>query len=128
MSTKDTVLITGASTGIGAVYAERFAKRGHNLVLVARDFQRLETLAACLRDDADELPLVVYNRHSPHLPLGHERDRPIQIGSHYHFFEANAALQFDRAATLGFRLSIAAGTGPFDVSWRNIRIRELGKK
>ncbi len=45
MSTKDTVLITGASTGIGAVYAERFAKRGHNLVLVARDFQRLENLA-----------------------------------------------------------------------------------
>lgn len=45
MSTKDTVLITGASTGIGAVYADRFAKRGHNLILVARDFQRLETLA-----------------------------------------------------------------------------------
>ena len=44
-TTKDTVLITGASTGIGAVYAERFAKRGHNLVLVARDFQRLEALA-----------------------------------------------------------------------------------
>ena len=48
MSTKDTVLITGASTGIGAVYADRFAKRGHNLVLVARDFQRLETLASRL--------------------------------------------------------------------------------
>jgi len=45
MSTKDTVLITGASTGIGAVYADRFARRGHNLVLVARDFQRLEALA-----------------------------------------------------------------------------------
>lgn len=45
MSTKDAVLITGASTGIGAVYADRFAKRGHNLILVARDFQRLETLA-----------------------------------------------------------------------------------
>jgi short-subunit dehydrogenase len=42
---KDTVLITGASTGIGAVYAERFAKRGHNVVLVARDFERLEVLA-----------------------------------------------------------------------------------
>ncbi|RYD99336.1 MAG: SDR family oxidoreductase [Sphingomonadales bacterium] len=45
MSTKDTVLITGASTGIGAVYADRFARRGHNLILVARDFARLETLA-----------------------------------------------------------------------------------
>jgi short-subunit dehydrogenase len=48
VSTKDTVLITGASTGIGAVYADRFAKRGHNLILVARDFQRLETLAGRL--------------------------------------------------------------------------------
>jgi urease subunit beta len=37
-------------------------------------------------------------------------DRPIQVGSHYHFFEANPALQFDRAATRGFRLNIAAGT------------------
>lgn len=48
MSTKDTVLITGASTGIGAVYADRFARRGHNLILVARDFHRLETLAGRL--------------------------------------------------------------------------------
>ena len=37
-------------------------------------------------------------------------DRPIQVGSHYHFFETNAALVFDRQATLGFRLNIAAGT------------------
>jgi short-subunit dehydrogenase len=52
MSTSvSTVLITGASTGIGAVYADRFARRGHNLVLVARDQARLETLAANLRKE-----------------------------------------------------------------------------
>ena len=37
-------------------------------------------------------------------------DRPIQVGSHYHFFETNTALQFDREPTRGFRLNIAAGT------------------
>jgi len=37
-------------------------------------------------------------------------DRPIQVGSHYHFFETNAALQFDRKKAYGCRLNIAAGT------------------
>ena len=37
-------------------------------------------------------------------------DRPIQVGSHYHFFETNRALRFERAPTKGFRLNIAAGT------------------
>lgn len=37
-------------------------------------------------------------------------DRPIQIGSHYHFFETNEALSFDRQAAYGFRLNIASGT------------------
>lgn len=37
-------------------------------------------------------------------------DRPIQVGSHYHFFEANRALAFDRAASYGMRLNIPAGT------------------
>ena len=37
-------------------------------------------------------------------------DRPIQIGSHYHFYEANEGLIFDREKTLGFRLNIASGT------------------
>lgn len=52
MSTLPTVLITGASSGIGATYAERFARRGHDLALVARDKVRLEALAARLRDEA----------------------------------------------------------------------------
>lgn len=49
MNTLPAVLITGASTGIGATYADRFARRGHDLVLVARDQGRLETLATRLR-------------------------------------------------------------------------------
>lgn len=48
---KATALITGASTGIGAAYAERFARRGHDLVLVARDKEKLEALANRLRQE-----------------------------------------------------------------------------
>ncbi|MER8591409.1 SDR family oxidoreductase [Mesorhizobium sp. M1182] len=51
MTTIPSVLITGASTGIGASYAERFARRGHDLVLVARDVARMEALGARLRQE-----------------------------------------------------------------------------
>jgi urease subunit beta len=44
------------------------------------------------------------------LLVANTGDRPIQVGSHYHFFETNAALSFDRAAARGFRLDIPAGT------------------
>ncbi|BBF84998.1 urease beta subunit [Aquitalea magnusonii] len=53
-----------------------------------------------LNADRDTISLVVANRG----------DRPIQVGSHYHFAEANDALRFDRAAARGFRLNIAPGT------------------
>jgi short-subunit dehydrogenase len=49
MTAKPSVLITGASSGIGAVYADRFARRGHDLVLVARARERMEALADRLR-------------------------------------------------------------------------------
>jgi urease subunit beta len=44
------------------------------------------------------------------LTVSNTGDRPVQIGSHYHFYEVNAALTFDREAARGFRLNIAAGT------------------
>ncbi len=53
-----------------------------------------------LNDGREQITLVVANTG----------DRPIQVGSHYHFAETNAALDFDRAAARGMRLDIAAGT------------------
>ena len=44
------------------------------------------------------------------IEVANTGDRPIQVGAHYHFYETNRALKFDRAATLGYRLNIPAGT------------------
>ena len=49
-------------------------------------------------------------RRSVTLVVENAGDRPIQVGSHYHFAETNAALRFDRAAARGMRLNIASGT------------------
>lgn len=49
-------------------------------------------------------------RRTVSLSVANSGDRPIQVGSHYHFFETNAGLSFDREAARGFRLDIAAGT------------------
>jgi len=49
-------------------------------------------------------------RRTATLVVENTGDRPIQVGSHYHFAEANAALRFDRAAARGMRLNIASGT------------------
>jgi urease subunit beta len=55
---------------------------------------------------------VVLNAGRPTagITVANAGDRPIQVGSHYHFYEVNDALQFDRALALGMRLNIAAGT------------------
>ena len=49
-------------------------------------------------------------RETKRMQVSNTGDRPIQVGSHYHFFETNRALKFDRAAARGFRLNIPAGT------------------
>jgi urease subunit beta len=49
-------------------------------------------------------------RETRRITVANRGDRPIQVGSHYHFYETNNALQFDRELSRGFRLNIAAGT------------------
>jgi urease subunit beta len=49
-------------------------------------------------------------RETRTITVANTGDRPIQVGSHYHFYETNAALQFERERARGFRLNIAAGT------------------
>ncbi|MFT5535207.1 MAG: urease subunit beta [Burkholderiaceae bacterium] len=49
-------------------------------------------------------------RRTATVVIANSGDRPIQVGSHFHFFETNPALQFDRDAAYGMRLNIAAGT------------------
>ena len=50
------------------------------------------------------------NRERVTVEVANTGDRPVQVGSHYHFFETNDALTFNRAATRGYRLDIPAGT------------------
>ena len=56
--------------------------------------------------------VIEYGEDRPHLSLRVENrgDRPIQVGSHYHFYETNPALYFERALSRGYRLLIPAGT------------------
>ena len=62
------------------------------------------------------------------LSVANSGDRPIQVGSHYHFFETNDALTFDRAASRGMRLNIPAGTAVrFEPGQRrSVELVELG--
>jgi len=62
-----------------------------------------------MKIEAGEIELNA-GRRSLTVEVANTGDRPIQVGSHYHFFETNDALSFDRAAARGMRLNIAAGT------------------
>jgi urease beta subunit len=59
----------------------------------------------------DDAPIALNaGRRTTRVVVRNRGDRPIQVGSHYHFFEVNQALDFDRRAARGMRLDIAAGT------------------
>jgi urease subunit beta len=62
-----------------------------------------------IRTDEGEL-LLNEGRETRRIRVANTGDRPIQVGSHYHFYETNNALQFERERARGFRLNIAAGT------------------
>ena len=62
-----------------------------------------------MKIEAGEIGLNA-GRRTLTVEVANTGDRPIQVGSHYHFFETNEALAFDRAAARGMRLNIAAGT------------------
>ncbi|MDP2821309.1 MAG: urease subunit beta [Sulfuritalea sp.] len=62
-----------------------------------------------MKIEAGEIELNA-GRRTQTMEVANTGDRPIQVGSHYHFFETNEALAFDRAAARGMRLNIAAGT------------------
>ena len=67
-------------------------------------------------------------RRETELEVANAGDRPIQVGSHFHFFEVNRSLRFDRAAAFGMRLNIPAGTAvrfePGDS--KKVRLIEIG--
>ena len=69
----------------------------------------MDTIPGELIVEAGDLPLNP-GRRTVTLVVENAGDRPIQVGSHYHFAETNAALRFDRAAARGMRLNIASGT------------------
>lgn len=62
-----------------------------------------------MRLKADDI-ILNSDRQTLMMDVSNSGDRPVQVGSHYHFFEVNAALQFDREQAYGFRLNIVAGT------------------
>lgn len=62
-----------------------------------------------MKIDKGDIQLNV-GRKTISIHVANHGDRPIQVGSHYHFYETNEALVFDRQASYGFRLNIAAGT------------------
>jgi urease subunit beta len=70
---------------------------------------------------AGEIPINA-GRACVRIAVSNTGDRPIQVGSHYHFYETNSALQFDREQARGFRLNIPAGTA---VRFEPGQIREV---
>jgi urease subunit gamma/beta len=101
----------GVASMIHDVQIEATFPDGTKLVTVHHPIRGADEAAAPgeVLTEPGEIAMNV-DRETLSLDVANSGDRPIQVGSHYHFFETNPALKFDRAKTKGFRLDIPAGT------------------
>jgi urease subunit gamma/beta len=95
---------------ITEVQVEATFPDGTKLVTVHQPIPPRTTLGIGAIETAAGTLSLNEGRATVRLEVANTGDRPIQVGSHYHFFETNPALRFDRARARGFRLDIAAGT------------------
>ncbi|WP_422744162.1 urease subunit beta [Mycobacterium sp. WMMD1722] len=113
----DDDILPGVGALIGTVQVEGFFDDGQKLVTI-HDAIRPGTGAADDEDGPTPGEVLVADgeielnagRDSAQVAVVNTGDRPIQVGSHFHFFEVNRALRFDRAAAFGMHLDIASGT------------------
>ena len=113
----DDDVMSGVPTLLGSVQVEAFFADGQKLVTVhdaigpgtATPSEPDVVVPGEILPCAGELELNA-GRAEVTLVVGNTGDRPVQVGSHFHFFEVNRALRFDRAAAFGMRLDIPSGT------------------
>jgi urease subunit gamma/beta len=105
-------VMDGVAELIAEVQIEATFPDGTKLVTVHQPIPTTKTTGIGTVTPADGAPAIEINagRATVRLTVANTGDRPVQVGSHYHFAEVNPALQFDRGTARGFRLNIAAGT------------------
>lgn len=112
----DDDVLPGVRTLLGSVQVEAFFEDGQKLVTVHdaispgnRSAAELTVVPGEILTDEGDLELNA-GRLTATVTIENTGDRPVQVGSHFHFFETNRALRFDRAAAYGMRLDIPSGT------------------
>lgn len=112
----DDDVLPGVRTLLGSVQVEAFFEDGQKLVTVhdaitpgTRTAEELAVIPGEVFAAEGDLELNA-GRDTAQVTVENTGDRPIQVGSHFHFFEANRALRFNRAAAFGMRLDIPSGT------------------
>lgn len=106
-------VMDGIADLIDVIQVEATFPDGTKLVSVHQPIRAVGSAAAAHPGEVilnDEPIIINEGREAISVEVKNTGDRPIQVGSHFHFAEVNSALEFDRDATVGFRLDIPAGT------------------